>query len=229
MHRRQPTRNRMGWTSNQLNTLSQLFVDACRPGALPVLDLGAAYGVASLAALARGAKVIANDLDAAHLAELGEREGLTLLPGRFPQELDLPANSLSAVHASNVLHFLTGEELTLGAAKIAEWLGPGGRLYVHAGTPYQAPFARFIPEYEKRAAAGELWPGYVPDTRAISSHRKLGQIPRAIHLLDAQVLTRVFLAAGFEIERVWTHRRHDLPKSLHCDGREGVALIAHRS
>ena len=46
-HRRQPTRNRMGWSSNQLNALSQIFVDDCGPEGLPVLDLGAAYGVAA--------------------------------------------------------------------------------------------------------------------------------------------------------------------------------------
>ncbi len=228
-HRRQPTLNRMGWSSNQLNALSQLFVEDCGPGRLPVLDIGAAFGIASLAALAKGSRVIANDLDAAHLAELASHPGLEILPGRFPGELDVPPGSLSAVHASNVLHFLTGEELTLGAAQVAKWLAPGGRFFVHAGTPYQQPFLRFIPEYERRVALGELWPGYVEDTHAISSHRKLGQIPRAIHLLDAQVLTRVFLGAGLEIDRVWCYRRHDLPRSMHYDGREGVAVLAHRS
>ncbi len=227
-HRRQPTLNRMGWTSNQLNAVSQLFVDNCRPGTLPVLDIGAAFGVATLAALAQGASVMANDLDAAHLSELATAgpEGLTLLPGRFPDELDILPGSLSAVHASNVLHFLTGDQMTLGAARIAEWLAPGGRLFVHAGTPYQQPFSRFIPEYEERCAAGWDWPGYVADTREISTHRKLGQIPRAIHLLDEQVLRRVF--SGLAIDQVWYYRRHDLPRSLHYDGREGVALLAHR-
>lgn len=231
-HRRHPTRNRMGWSSNQLNELSQLFVDACGPGALPVLDLGAAYGVASLAALAQGARVIANDLDDAHLADLAQVAGpspaLTLLPGRFPEGIDLPDGSLSAVHASNVLHFLNGEELTLGAAKIARWLAAGGRLFVHAGTPYQQPFSQFIPRYEARVAAGEPWPGYVTDTREISQHRKLGQIPRAIHLLDAQVLTQVFQGAGLTVDRAWLYRRRDLPRSMYFDGREGVALLAHR-
>ena len=231
-HRRSPTRNRMGWTSNQLNALSQLFVDFCGSISLPVLDLGAAYGVATLPALAAGAHVIANDIDAAHLAQLellaGVQPRLQLLPGRFPDQLELPPDSLAAVHASNVLHFLDGAELTLGAAKIAKWLAPGGRLFVHAGTPYQQPFSRFIPQYEQRVAAGDPWPGYVIDTKEISSHRRLSQIPPSIHLLDAQVLTRVFEAAGLTVDRVWLYRRHDLPRSLHLDGREGVALLAHK-
>ena len=222
----------MGWTSNQLNALSQLFVDFCGSISLPVLDLGAAYGVATLPALAAGAHVIANDLDTEHLAELallaGAQPRLQLLPGRFPDQLDLPPDSLGAVHASNVLHFLDGEELTLGATKVAKWLAPGGRLFVHAGTPYQQPFSRFIPQYEQRVAAGAPWPGYVVDTKEISSHRRLSQIPPSIHLLDAQVLTRVFQGAGLTVDRVWLYRRHDLPLSMHLDGREGVALLAHK-
>lgn len=222
----------MGWTSNQLNALSQLFVDFCSTNSLPVLDIGAAYGVATLPALVAGAHVIANDIDAAHLAQLelaaGVQPRLQLLPGRFPDQLELPSDSLGAVHASNVLHFLDGAELSLGATKIAKWLVPGGRLFVHAGTPYQQPFSRFIPQYEQRVAAGEPWPGYVVDTREISSHRRLSQIPPSIHLLDAQVLTRVFEGAGLTMERVWLYRRHDLPRSMHLDGREGVALLAHK-
>lgn len=217
----------MGWSSNQLNALSQLFVDHCRNVSLPVLDIGAAYGVATLAALEAGATVIANDLDASHLADLDPHPRLRIFPGRFP-DFDLPEESLSAVHASNVLHFLDGAAITLGALKLSKWLAPGGRVFVHAGTPYQQPFSRFIPQYEERVAAGDPWPGYVPDTTQISSHRRLSQIPRAIHLLDPQVLSRVFESAGLTLERVWFYRRHDLPRSMHHDGREGVALIAHR-
>ncbi len=231
-HRRRPTRNRMGWSSNQLNALSQLFVDYCREVHLPVLDLGAAYGVASLAALDTGAQVIANDLDTEHLAELAllaeGKPGLQLLPGRFPDQLELAEGSLGAVHASNLLHFLSGEELIAGAQKVVQWLAPGGHLFVHAGTPYQQPFARFVPVYEERVAAGEIWPGYVKDTLRFSTHKRITHMPRAIHLLDEQVLRRVFEAAGLSIDRIWYYRRHDLPRSIHHDGREGVALIGHK-
>jgi cyclopropane fatty-acyl-phospholipid synthase-like methyltransferase len=215
----------MGWSSNQLNALSRLFVDHCAEVQLPVLDIGAAYGIASVAALEAGATVIANDLDAEHLAELPAHPKLQLLPGRFP-DFDLPEGSLGAIHASNVLHFLNGPELTLGAEKIATWLSEGGQLFVHAGTPYQQPFARFIPEYLRRVSEGDEWPGYVTDTTQISSHKRLSQIPKSIHLLDEAVVRRVF--EGLTIDRVWYYRRHDLPKSMFCDGREGVALLAHK-
>lgn len=217
----------MGWSSNQLNALSAMFVEYCATVSLPVLDIGAAYGIASVAALEAGANVIANDLDAAHLAELPAHRKLQLLPGRFP-DFALPPGSLGAVHASNVLHFLTGADLTVGAAKIAEWLAEGGRLFVHAGTPFQQPFAGFVPEYLRRVKEGDTWPGYVEDTAKVSTHKRLSQIPRSIHLLDESILTRVFEAAGLTINRVWYYRRHDLPKSMFYDGREGVALVAHK-
>ena len=231
-HRRQPTRNRSGWTSNVLNELSELFVAFAAQTQRPVLDIGAAYGVATLPALAAGATVYANDADPSHLATLAAATPtphlprLHLLPGRFPHELHLPPASLDAVHASNVLHFLPGDELTHGLALVHRWLAPGGRLFIQAATPYQQPFQAFVPTFEARLAAGHPWPGWVPAVRAISQHKKLGQIPAALHLLDEQTLSRLVLAHGFTIERCWTYRRRDLPRSMHLDGREGVGLVA---
>ncbi len=231
-HRREPTRNRTGWTSNVLNELSELFVDFAATAQRPVLDIGAAYGVATHPALAAGATVYANDSDPTHLAALeaattaAHRSRLHLFPGRFPQDLDFPAASLSAVHASNVLHFLTGEELTLGISNIRRWLAPAGRLFIQAGTPYQQPFQAFIPIYEERLRAGVPWPGWIEDTRAISSHKRLSQIPRSLHLLDERTLTNLVTTSGLTVERAWTYCRRDLPRSMQLNGREGVGLVA---
>lgn len=231
-HRRQPTRNRTGWTSNVLNELSELFVAFAATARRPVLDIGAAYGVATLPALAAGATVYANDADPAHLAVLeaatlpNHLPRLQLFPGRFPQDLDFPPASLDAVHASNILHFLTGEELTLGLANVRRWLAPGGRLFIQAGTPYQQPFQAFIPIYEERLRAGVPWPGWIPDARAISNHKKLSQIPRSLHLLDEHLLTNLVASSGLHVDRAWTYCRRDLPKSMHLNGSEGVGLVA---
>ena len=101
-------------------------------------------------------------------------------------------------------------------------------LYVSAATPYQAPFAAFVPEFERRLAAGETWPGWVARTRDYSTHRLLGLMPRSLHLMDDTVLRRLAEASGFAIEQLYLYRRGDLPASLHYDGRESVALIARR-
>ena len=231
-HERIPTRNQTGWTSNRLNEVSRAFVEYCRRVEWPVLDIGAAYGIATLPALAAGASVIANDLDAGHLEVLASRCArehrgrLVRVSGRFPRHLHFAEASLGAVHASNVLHFLTGPQLENGVASIAHWLAPGGRVFIQASTPWQKPWTRFVPVFEQRRAAGAAWPGWMEDTREHSDHGKLTQIPKSIHLLDDATVQRVLTAAGLEIERCWLYRREDLPASLYYDGRECVGVIA---
>jgi SAM-dependent methyltransferase len=234
MHRRIPTHNKTGWASNQLNAVSELFVAHCRSVTLPVLDIGAAFGLATLAALEAGATVIANDLEPSHLAVIAtsvpaaHAPRLVLIPGRFPRQLRLAEGSLGAVHASNVLHFLTGAQLAIGMASIAHWLAPGGKLFVQAATPWQQPFERFIPVFETRRREGAEWPGWMEDTTEYSTHRRLSQIPPSIHLLDDETLRRIAGNAGLEVEAAWLYRRADLPASLFLDGRESTGLIARK-
>lgn len=233
-HRRIPTNNAMGWSSNTLNELSELFVQDCSGHKGRVLDIGAALGIASLAALEAGARVVANDTDAEHLRQIEAQarpellERLELRPGRFPRRLPLEEEGFDAVHASNIFHFLTGRQLEVGAQSLRHALKPGGKLFAIAATPYMSPFQDFVGPYEARKDAGELWPGWVENIRSISKHRLLSRLPKSIHLLDGTVLERVFAAAGFDVERCWLFRRRDLPKSLHFDGRESVGLIARR-
>ncbi|MBM3737382.1 MAG: class I SAM-dependent methyltransferase [Acidobacteria bacterium] len=227
----------MGWVARELSPLSQCFADYCAAGGCgresPAVDLGAAYGAAALAALDAGAWLIANDLDATHLEELvrrapeSARDRLTVRVGRFPEALEFGPGSLGAVHASNVFHFLTGNQIRLGLTQIARWLRPGGRLFIQAATPYQAPFTAFISEYETRAARGDRWPGWVERISEFSSHRQLGQMPRSVHLLTAPLLAARVEDAGLVVERAWHFRRPDLPRSLWLDGRESAGVIAH--
>ncbi|MFN0105305.1 MAG: class I SAM-dependent methyltransferase [Bryobacteraceae bacterium] len=233
-HRRIPTHNQTGWASNQLNEVSELFVAFSRRATLPVLDIGAAFGIASLAALDTGATVIANDLDSSHLSAIADAANpeyasrLVLIPGRFPGHLKFPESSLSAVHASNVLHFLTGSQIEEGFADIVLWLAPGGKLFVQASTPWQRPFRAFVPVFQARREAGETWPGWLENTTEYSTHRKLGQIPSSLHLLDDVTLRRQAETAGLTVEDAWLYRRRDLPASLFFDGRECAGLIARK-
>lgn len=197
-----------------------------------MLDIGAAVGVATLPALAAGATVIANDLDPEHLKEIAkavpeEDAGrLVLVPGRFPRYLRFAGESLGAVHASNVLHFLTGAQVRQGMESIAHWLAPGGRVFIQASTPWQAPWREFVEVFEGRRRAGAEWPGWMEDTREFSKHRKLSQIPGSLHLLDEGTLRRECEAAGLEVLDAWLYRRRDLPASLFLDGRECAGLVA---
>ncbi len=239
------TKNQMGWASEQLNDVSLAFVDFCRTGFCShedsaALDIGSAFGVATMAALRVGAWVVANDLDEVHLAELRRRvenepqlgppalERLRVRLARFPRDVWFSDGTLGAVHASNVFHFLTGNQIERGMRWIAGWLRPGGKLFIHATTPYQTAFRSFIPEYERRLASGEKWPGWIPKLSEWSMHKKFSQMPRSVHLLDDRILSREALAVGLEIERVWLYCRSDHPVSLRIDGRENVGLIARK-
>jgi len=206
-----------------------MFVEACRPG-MTALEIGAAYGVATLPAIARGAHVIANDLDETHLAALAERcphrERLTLLPGRFPRNLSLAGESVDLILASNVLHFLTAPQLRKGVESFQHWLRPGGQVYAVTATPYLAPFAEFVPEFERRKANGAAAPGWIENARAFSRHGLLSQIPRSLHLLDETIMRELF--ADWAIERCWMFRRRDLSRTMWLDGRESVGLVARK-
>jgi SAM-dependent methyltransferase len=236
LRQRKPTRNGMGWTSERLNRVNQAFVDYCAQGGCPAdapgLDVGAGFGAATVAALAAGGWVIANDIAAEHLAEVARRAEaysgrLTLRHGALADDLHFDAGSLGAIHCASVLHFLTGRKLERAFRQFALWLRPGGRLFIHAATPFQAPFARFVPEFERRLGAGEVWPGWVANTREYSEHRLLVQMPTSLHLLDPTVLRRLAGSHGFAVEDVFLYRRGDLPPSLHYDGRESVGLLAN--
>jgi len=228
--RRTLTRNRMGWSSAQLSPLSLQFVGFARTRPGPVLDIGAGYGAAALAALEAGAEVIAVDLDPAHLETLSRRAPpgakLTARVARFPRDLHFEPGAIAAVHAAGVFHFLTGNQISRGLREIARWLAPGGKVFIQAATPYQAPFARFLGEYECRVRAGVRWPGWMERVSRWCAHRQVGQMPRSVHLLDDAVLRRAAGEAGLAVERAELVPRPDLPAGLRLDGREAVVLVA---
>jgi SAM-dependent methyltransferase len=233
--RRVLTKNRMGWASERLGEVSELFVKFAARVEGPVLDVGAGYGAASEAALRAGAPVvIANDLERRHLEELEsrlglvERDRLRTKTGRFPRAIEFEDGSLWAAHASNVFHFLTPRQVREGFRKLARWLRPGGRIFVQAATPYQGVWAGFAAEYGRRVAAGNAWPGVVEKVSEYVTHRQRSQMPRWIHLLDDVVLRREAEAAGFAVERAWLYQRADLPAGLRLDGRETVGLAGVR-
>lgn len=225
------TLNKFGRTSTVPNEYSQYFIDFSSTCCLPVMDIGAAFGVASIPALLKGAQVTAVDLDASQLEVLYSntppqiRSKLTILPGRFPEETDFRNSSFEAVHASNLFNFLTGREIMVGLKKIFDWLIPGGKLFIISGSPYAKNIRRFIPEYEKRSREGVKWPGEIDDLSLYSDDPTTKELPAFIHLLDDRVLKTALEEAGFLIERIEMYKRAHLPDYLSLDGRENVGAV----
>ena len=213
----EPTANRLGWSGSAVNEISQEFVRFASGCRLPVLDAGA-WGGQRPGALEAGATVIANDLAADHLVELNRRtpaerrRRLTLLEGRFPDGFDRPAGSLGAVHASQVFHFLTGDEITRGLAAIFRWLRSDGRLFLLAATPYQATHAGFAPVFAERKARGEQWPGVIARYKDYNSHWSAELNPATLHVFDDEVLAAAVRTAGFVVESVRMFSRTGLPE-----------------
>lgn len=208
-----PTLNRMGGMSPTLDEFSQAFVDF--PGDAPLLDVGACYGLATLAALKRGATVWANDLEPAHLEILREqvapadRERLLLLPGSFPADIPWLPKSLGAVLLARVLHYLDGGSIEEGLQEIRSALVPGGKVFGVAVTPFLPNLAPFHAEYAARKNAGERWPGAVKVQAG-------EDLPAGVNLLDEDVLRRALEEAGLRVERL----------EFCAGGREALGFVA---
>ena len=217
-----------------LSKYTRAFVSHARKHGGVVLDIGAGYGVASLPALSARTRVIANDISRAQLDAIRQaapprfEQQLTLLEGAFPH-FDLEANSLDAVLASHVLHFLEPDAFRAGLKKLQNWLKPGGRVFVLCFTPYHRFMAKMIPDYERALASAEEWPGLTTDSDRYALVP--GLLPKIVNLMDPTILAREFMLARFRIERVeFTPCPPDLnPEYFPLDGREWAGLIGYKS
>lgn len=228
-----PTINRGGgFMRIQLDPTGERLVDFARKNSCPILDIGAAYGVGTNLLLKDSScVVIANDIGAENLLVLRkktedkDRVRLYLNNKRFPQELELPKNSLGGVLASRIFHFLRGEEIEMGLAKIFNWLVPGGKLAIVTATPYLSNLKEFVPLYEERWINGNYWPGYVEDFSSTSKSLAHNLNP-FLHVMDEKPLRRALEAVGFMVEEVeYIDRSGSIP-ILTLDGREGIGIIA---
>jgi len=200
-----PTLNNTGWMTEGLDEVSQAFVAYAATTAGECLDLGCAYGVATLPALAGGARVLACDMEPRHLEILAQRvppadrARLRCQPGMMPA-VDFPPGSFDAILCARALHFLKGGDIGLTVLRMHAWLKPGGRIFLVADSPYTGPWYKQAKVYEERKAAGCPWPGYVEDYRALlPPTSNPADHPTFINPLDPDILARVARAARFEV------------------------------
>lgn len=229
------TKNKKGFTYT-LTSFGKAFINAAAKASKPVMDIGAAYGVATLPALLTGAKVIAVDIEDKHLLSIANsvdgplKNQLITLKERFPH-FDLLPQSLSAVYMSQVLPFLSGAEVEDGIKKIYDWLVPGGEAFVVSFTPYIDHVSSFIPLYEERKRRGIRWAGQIDDLSRFSAHPHIYKnLPNQIHHIDLDDLKWVFEKVGFVVKeaRYFGEEEGPLPEGIKMDGRERVGLIAYK-
>lgn len=236
-----------GFTTTPCDPVSQKFIEyasdvAAKGGT--VLEIGAAFGAASLQALAKGAKVFCNDIDASNLAVVrnrhlkatgtsqssvtGDDATLVLVPGSFPDELaGLPTNFFDAILICRVMHFFTGEQIEKSLEQLSGHLKPGGKLFVVCETPFLKNWQRFIPEFEKRVAEGVKWPGEITNPADFESSGRAASLPRFVHWITKEVLEKSLTQTKFGVEHLsYIDRCGQFPKDLLLDGRESIGAVA---
>lgn len=229
------THNSCGYM-HQLSKISLDFIEFSKfKPSRAMLDIGAAYGVATIPCLENGARVIANDIDEQHLLELEKRTEykysnlLTLKCGEFPDSLEFQDEELSAILISHVLSFLSISELIAGFAKLNRWLCKGGKLFVVNYTPYHKTIEKFIPVYHEILKGNPLFAGFIADKHIYSNKELISNaVPSKLMLLDYVTLDYLLRSNNFDIEYLdyMGGQQSGVPIPFCLDGREFIGCVA---
>ena len=224
-----PTLNNMGFMFEWLDPYAKEFIEHAASLDREVLEVGCAFGVVTLPALEKGARVCACDMEPRHLEILQskvpqtQRLRLRCVAATLP-EADFLENAFAAIFSSRVLHFMNGDDIEATVAKMYRWVEPGGKVILVADTPYNGIWGCFAPTYEKRKKAGGKWPGFVEDCENYIPLRAKGIVlPEYMNFLDPDIMRRVCEQAGFLVERT---SFVDRPASEQGTGNDHVGIVA---
>lgn len=237
-----------GFTTTPCDPVSQRFIEHAALSAKhggKVLEIGAAFGAATLEAIAKGATVFCNDIDPENLAVVRQRfmettddpsESLTgdsskliLVPGELPNELiGLPEKQFDAILICRVLHFFSGAKIEESLGLLSKLLAPKGKIYIVCETPFLRNWQRFIPEFNRRVENEEEWPGEIIEPAKFESSGRASSLPTFVHWITKEVLDRSLLKAGFSIEHSeYINRSGQFPEDLLLPeyGKESIGAI----
>lgn len=227
-----------GFTTTASDSYSCQFIDFANSINNGVfLEIGAAFGCASLNILSNNNQLFCNDIEANNLAIVFQRalqsnthHNLKLIPGEFPDELiNLPKNSFDAILICRVLHFFSGEKILQSLNLLYDLLKPNGKLFIVCETPYLRNWQKFIPEYEHRVIQGWNWPGEINNPADFESSGRASTLPKFVHWLTKDILDQILIKTKFTIEKSsYIDRIGQFPNDLLLDGRESVGAIARK-
>ena len=233
-----PTLNNMGWMISQHpDPFTEAFINYALTKDKPVLEVGAAYGVAAPRLLEQGKKVIVNDLDVRHLEALYQQTPphcqpyLSLLAGCCVHEIEVEEHSLSAILCGRVFHFFDAETILLCLKRFARWLEPNGKIFIVADSIFHGMNEKIFSDFLQRKAAGHPNPGRVAlidnPRLAVQPNKDelLQAMPEYFNFIDIETMAKLFNEAGFLVEQAsYFPARYYYEVSL-WDGREGVGLV----
>lgn len=226
------TLNQTGFALNAaLDPVAQQFLEFARDAALPVLELGCAYGMSSLECLGNGVTLILNDLDERHLRSAWQRcpaqqrNHLVLLPGDL-ETLPILEGSLAAVLCCRVIHFFDPDKVLRALARVRDWLAPGGKAFFTVESPYLGIWPTFAADFHGRRRQGLLFPGHMHVRDYVCDPEIVANLPATMNLFDVETLNEVFEVSGFKVESCHFIARPYFFQALRLDGRESVGIIA---
>lgn len=237
-----------GFTTTPCDPVSQKFIEHAALSAKQggkVLEIGAAFGAATLEAIAKGATVFCNDVEPENLAVVRQRfleitddssESLTgdsnkliLVPGELPNELiGLPEKQFDAILICRVLHFFSGAKIEESLALLSKLLTPNGKIYIVCETPFLKNWQRFIPEFNRRIENNEEWPGEITEPAKYESSGRASSLPKFVHWITKEVLDRSLTKAGFSVAHSeYINRKGQFPDDLLLPeyGKESIGAI----
>ena len=233
-----PTLNNMGWMAASIgDPYTREFIEYSATAARPVMEIGAAYGVAAASVLRSGGRIIVNDLDPHHLHVLYEqtpqalREQLHLMPGSCVDGIEVAEGSVSAILCARVFHFFDSSMISTCLNRFHRWLAPGGKIFIVADSVFHGMNQEIYPDFLVRKAAGHPTPGWVSlkNNQRLEMQKNREEIQRAMpeyfNFLDLETLAPLFKDAGFLVESAgYFNPEYYYDVSL-WDGREGVGMV----
>ncbi len=203
-----PTMNKFGYMKEEFDEFSFEFIKFAKNKDDIFLELGTAYGWIVRNALKEGIKIIASDIESEHLLILLQEtkkeylENLYLNQGRFPDEINLPNESIGAVLTSRMFHFLDERDVDLGFRKIHNWLKPEGKLFFTSLSPYNYTLRDdFLQIFKARAEEGVKWCGIVDNmTQQAPEHAEY--LNDFLHAFDVPQLEKLLPSYGFKIDKI---------------------------
>ena len=228
-----PTLDRQGWIWLYKDEITKSYIDYAAETEGLMLEIGAGYGHIILEVLNKGARAIAVEISQDQLEIIKNRvtesglSGLKAIRAEFPEELDLPENTIDGVLISRLFHFFTGERIRESLRKVYAWLKPGGKVFIVADSVYRTIFKELIPLYEKNVAQGVEWPGWFENVRKLIPQGRLNPEtqPLAMNLTDPGIWRRELVLAGFKVEVSSFFEYPADPDYARLDGREIVGAI----
>ena len=196
-----------------------------------VVDIGAAFGVATIELLKNGLHVIANDMDVTHLQTLKAKtpkilhKNLTIQQAEFPYKTTYKQNSIHAFLISRVLHFLPGEAIDYALDLIYQSLISGGKLFISTASPYIKFLQPLINLYEKNEEINMKWPGDFENIAHLVPKKNIDQIPKKFHAITPNVIANALKRHGFSVEIAEYGLHYETHTISALDGRERTLAI----